>query len=449
MIVRFDDSLPQLIRLLKEQFQPSELEAAAYVRDATGRLAVFLDTPVPADRLEITEAKARATLGGYARLSGAIADATAPGAQRVLSEAVHWPALFVEGLCVHLIDRRIVGADWLRQPVQSSSRIPRVVFTSLKGGVGRSTALCVVAAHLSTKGYRVLALDLDLEAPGIGAMLMNEHELPVYGALDYLVENGISGVDSSFMADLIADSFLGSKGARVAVVPAIGRRTLENPGEALAKIARAYLEDVQVDGQRLTLSDQIREMVERFEATKAYDVILVDARAGLHETTAAAILALGANVLLFGVDQPQTFAGYKLLFGHLARFSINGQEDWRDQLQFVHAKASESTAARTAAAERFTSLYEILSQQTNKNDVVYPNITADDFDVEWNDNSVDSIVEEFSPPPVLSILDDTRYREFNPTHNRSLLETSVYSATFNDLIKYGDLLIAASEFSGT
>ena len=57
---------------------------------------------------------------------------------------------------------------------------------------------------------------------------------------------------------------------------------------------------------------QFHEMIDRFENSGAYDVILVDARAGLHETTAAAILAIGGDVLLFGLDHPQTFLGYKL-----------------------------------------------------------------------------------------------------------------------------------------
>ena len=91
--------------------------------------------------------------------------------------------------------------------MESATGVPRIVFASLKGGVGRSTALCVLAAHFSRHGRRVLAVDFDLEAPGIGTMLLDEQELPPFGTLDYLVENGISGIDNAFVADLAGNSF--------------------------------------------------------------------------------------------------------------------------------------------------------------------------------------------------------------------------------------------------
>lgn len=44
----------------------------------------------------------------------------------------------------------------------------RVTFYSYKGGVGRSLTLLNVAAELRRRGKRVVVVDLDLEAPGIG-----------------------------------------------------------------------------------------------------------------------------------------------------------------------------------------------------------------------------------------------------------------------------------------
>src|SRR5215210_2127794 len=42
-----------------------------------------------------------------------------------------------------------------------------VTFYSFKGGVGRSMALANVAELLADRGYRVVACDWDLEAPGL------------------------------------------------------------------------------------------------------------------------------------------------------------------------------------------------------------------------------------------------------------------------------------------
>jgi Mrp family chromosome partitioning ATPase len=102
---------------------------------------------------------------------------------------------------VRLVERRIVGQDWLQPPRDPIEGVPPItVFASHKGGVGRSTALAVSAAALSEKGFSVLVVDLDLEAPGLGEMLLNE--APKFGTLDYFVEDGLSNVDDSFFAIL-------------------------------------------------------------------------------------------------------------------------------------------------------------------------------------------------------------------------------------------------------
>ena len=66
---------------------------------------------------------------------------------------------------VYVIDRLAQEATWetISNP-DDASRVPRVVFYSIKGGVGRSTALAACAWSLAVSGQRVLVLDLDLES---------------------------------------------------------------------------------------------------------------------------------------------------------------------------------------------------------------------------------------------------------------------------------------------
>jgi MinD-like ATPase involved in chromosome partitioning or flagellar assembly len=440
MPIPFDASLPAFVKILAKRFGQEQLSSAAVIRDVSGRLSAVLPDPADSDTMELVTAEVRRSLGAYARPDIVIRDASAMGAQRLLEEAARVAPLDVEGVAVRLLDRRFVGPDWLKPPAPTATGIPRIVFASLKGGVGRSTALCVVAAHLSRLGRRVLAVDFDLEAPGLGSMLLNENELPPYGTLDYLVENGLSGIDDTFMADVAGDSFLGSEGARVTIVPAIGKATFDSPGGALSKIARAYLEQPTPDGPAATLSDQLRAMIERFEATGAYDVVLIDARAGLHETTPAAVLGLGAEVLLFGIDQPQTFLGYRLLMVHLARFPVNPDDDWRERLNFVHARASDNKAACAAARERFHGLYDLVVPRsaTQDEDESEP-LTAQDFDMEWDDSGDEGTSEDiFTPPPVLHVLDDRRYADFDPISDRTLLASRTCAITFESLIAYAE-----------
>ncbi len=60
---------------------------------------------------------------------------------------------------------------------EDSPKKPLVVtFYSFKGGVGRSTALGLVAGILATRNRRVVVVDFDLEAPGISIMFQPDIE---------------------------------------------------------------------------------------------------------------------------------------------------------------------------------------------------------------------------------------------------------------------------------
>jgi hypothetical protein len=445
MVIRFDDSLQAFCGMISHAVGTELMSRSAFVRDAGGRLSVVLPNQADEDQLDKLSASLRGQLGQYVRPDDPVTSLRFPGAQRLLDEAANQPTVRVGEYSIRLLDRRIVGSDWLRRPASTATKMPRFVFSSLKGGVGRSTALCIVAAHLSRKGQRVLALDFDLEAPGIGTMLLDESELPEYGMLDYLVEAGLSNVDDSFITELSGDSFLGADGARVTVVPAIGRRTLQNPENALAKLARAYLEVPQEDGPPKTITDQLADLLSRYEALGAYDVVLIDGRAGLHETAASLILGLGAEILLFGLDQPQTFLGYRLLVGQLTRYPPDPSDDWRDRISFVHAKAADSASDREEAASRFRALLDPLLANKEVQKRPKETLTEDDFDLEWQESIDEPEIDELAEAQILHVLEDTRYRKFDPVADRKILESRAYTDTFSSLLEYVDSVVIEAD----
>ena len=59
-------------------------------------------------------------------------------------------------------------------------------FYSFKGGVGRSMALVNVAVDLAQRGRRVLAVDFDLEAPGLDTFPVLSPEKPTPGLVEYV-----------------------------------------------------------------------------------------------------------------------------------------------------------------------------------------------------------------------------------------------------------------------
>lgn len=442
MPVRFDESLASAVQAIANIFGAQVVDQSVFVRDAAGYLSAILPTALADDVKLDAEVAFRAAVKAYARPTRPLVGSEAPGAASLLREGSTVFPLTVGSSAVKLLDRRVVGADWLRAPRPSTNPVPRIVFCSLKGGVGRSTALSVLCAHLSREGRRVLAIDLDIEAPGIGTMLLGESALPRYGTLDYLVENGLSGIDDEFIADCIGNSYLGKDGARVAVMPAIGRATLDNPANALAKISRAYVEDIQDDGPPKGISDQIGEMVERVTSRGEFDVVLLDARAGLHELAAGPILGLGGNVLLFGIDEPQTYMGYKLLLAHLAQFPVAGTTDWRGLLQFIHAKAPYEPSS--GAEERFRALSSILYGSGLTINEEGEKLASDDFEMHWADDrpTDDLLSDEIASP--IRIYQDNIFSAFDPVSSGILMNKGPCEAAFGEMLRYCEDIVNAA-----
>lgn len=84
------------------------------------------------------------------------------------------------------IEAKSLTADTDRLPTNF------VTFYSFKGGVGRSMALINVASIMAGRGFRVLILDMDLEAPGISfllpAALGKPKGTPIPGFVDLMLQ---------------------------------------------------------------------------------------------------------------------------------------------------------------------------------------------------------------------------------------------------------------------
>jgi hypothetical protein len=188
----------------------------------------------------------------------------------------------------------------------------------------------------------VLVIDLDLEAPGLGSILLHDDRLPEFGVLDYLASTA-SGVDTTaILQDLVGGSPFTTGAGVVDVVPVVGTSTLKRPSGFFSKLARAYTPGALKGRYREAgFSAKIESLINDLTALRRYDAVLLDVRAGLHETSAASLLSLGAFVFLFGVSSSQTLADYRILLLGI-RNSIRSwpeSPDLRGQFRMVHARA--------------------------------------------------------------------------------------------------------------
>lgn len=233
-------------------------------------------------------------------------------------------------VCLH--DRLLMGAEWSASPPANAPHIKRFTLFSMKGGVGRSTTATILAWHLAKKGKRVLVFDLDLESPGVGATLLGQ-DLPRFGIVDWFVEDAL-GQGAAVFREMVHQSALATGSGTIAVVPAFGSDT----GDYLAKLGRAYLE--RGPNGHEPWPSRLKRLVEGIEQQEKPDIVILDSRTGLHDTSAALVLAMGSDTLMFAVDTPQTWSAYGFLFKHWDLHP--DRRSFRDKLWVVGAQTPDT-----------------------------------------------------------------------------------------------------------
>jgi len=347
-MMTFDDTLPELTNIFLDfKDDVAKMSPILVNRDLNGRIRLIID-----EKWENSEhQQAMLTLIAI-KMFEKLGAHTYPAEQSLLFEPdiqgflereLSFP---LEGTSdVFVLDRVAVEGNWSQiSPVNPS--VPRTVFFSIKGGVGRSTALAATAWALAEQGKSVLVLDLDLESPGLSSALLPSDRRPLFGITDWLVEDLVNNGDT-VLHNMVAQSALSHNG-EILVVPAHG----VDPGEYIAKLGRVWMPKMNNDGKRESWAERLRRLLDALESLWQPDVILIDSRAGIDEVASACITELSAStILLFALDGDQTWEGYRMLFRHWHKTNV--VRDIRERLQIVGAMIPE-----VGAVDYFDSLRE-------------------------------------------------------------------------------------------
>jgi len=421
----FDNILPRSVELVQRVFPGVELGACRFVRDMNGHLFVVVPDNIDEKSLEAASSELANVLGAYSpSLDGGLVRFK----DTLSGLALHDEPVLVHdinGSLVRVIERSVVGQDWAQAPMQADGGPPRVAFFSLKGGVGRSTALFLLGRHLAAQGRTLLLIDLDMEAPGLGAQLLSEGAHPEFGVLDWLVEDLVKNPLAEHMAERMVARTSWSECPGLHIAPAVGYATDQHPSGFISKLARAYLGTNEARGEE-GFAARARRLCKALEAHVRPDVVLIDSRAGLHETAAAAVLHLDADVLLFSTDQPMAWKGYRYLLARLGlmaeTFAGEYDDDWRLKFKMVHAKAGETQWELDRYLENSYQLWV---------DSLYDE-TPPGSDKDW---FTFSIKDEAAPHYPLTILRDSLFERFNPLeHLPKVVETAITTA-FGDFAR--------------
>jgi len=317
----FDRILPALAQVMAARWDDLEPLLPIFVnRDLNGRVRLFLDATLePTEegeqwrKLQHLAKAVHSNLSPHVGEPGQIFDFK-DSLLDLIKTSTTYPLSDQLGNIlpnVYVVDRLAQEATW--ETISSDiSTVPRVVFYSIKGGVGRSTALAACAWALAESGQRVLVLDLDLESPGLSTSLLPTSRQPAYGITDWLVEDLVNNGDA-ILEQMHASLGSQQRGGELIVVPSHG----DEPGEYVSKLGRVWMPGFTPNGQRQTWSERLLRMIEQLEERHQPTIVLIDSRAGIDEVASACVSDLGAKLIyLFALDSLQTWQGYRILFEH-------------------------------------------------------------------------------------------------------------------------------------
>lgn len=187
-----------------------------------------------------------------------------------------------------------------------------VTFYSFKGGVGRSMTLINVAGIMAGRGFKVLAIDMDLEAPGISYLMRHEadlhegHQLGIVDLLGDACERGEDAdlfalapgevVDRYSYAYELAPEIRKSEEGILRIMPA-GRFD----GKYQSRMDRLNLGKLYQSGQGQPLVRAFKEII---SDAKRFDFVFIDSRTGFSDESGICTRDLGDYlVVVMGLNR--------------------------------------------------------------------------------------------------------------------------------------------------
>jgi MinD-like ATPase involved in chromosome partitioning or flagellar assembly len=382
-VLDYESTLPRLLWLVtaNKKFATS-VKRTCVVRDLRGRLRLVLEPNKDMDlraTIEEIDAQLVAELqtwyvspslkaGNNGLLGTVLFDrsedwprhwpqvAIAPDGDERTIDTTSWRALQAVHSKQSWISQDVVGDPWPLHDEQPAV----VTFFSYKGGVGRTTTLAAVAWQLARSGKNVIAIDLDLEAPGLGQALGVDAER---GVIDYLLGCLAAG-EASFDEDLVQTVTIHDATLRFLAAGRLDDHYLEK----LARLDFASHEFGSSRGSRNGGSVShdspqayLRQLLSILKDRYRPHYIILDSRAGLHDIGGVALHELGHVAVLVGRHNAQGLAGLEIALRTLGRRRARASQ----RIAVVHTYAvlpADSEEGRTDRLRYREAVYDRAKQ---------------------------------------------------------------------------------------
>ncbi len=196
-----------------------------------------------------------------------------------------------------------------------------ITFYSYKGGTGRSLALANAARYLARLGFKVAAIDFDLEAPGLHyKFATNPSQQPLkvkLGLVDYLFDFVAKKAPPKSLGDYFVDVAVPGTGKTLIQLMPAGRVP---SAEYFLKLSRLNWHDLFFS-EGATGVQLLLEMKLQIMEQLAPDFLLIDSRTGITEMGGAATSLLADKIICLVAPTLENLEGSRAVLRSLKRFS--------------------------------------------------------------------------------------------------------------------------------
>ena len=225
-------------------------------------------------------------------------------------------------------------------------------FYSFKGGVGRSMALVNVAVDLAQRGRRVLAVDFDLEAPGLDTFPVLSPDKPTPGLVEYVARY----LDTDMAPDV--RDYIGAS-------PVVDNLLVMPSGAARTGYASNF---GQIDWQALYAERDgyllFEDLKEQWRQEIKADYVLIDSRTGYTDTGGICTRQLPDAVTVLFFPNEQNLRGLTKVVADV-RSEANPPRNKRIELHFVMSNVpdlDDEDEILTRIKQRFQSGLEFVEE---------------------------------------------------------------------------------------
>ena len=253
-----------------------------------------------------------------------------------------------------LVDQAINVTEYPKVPLRGPCIPHTVTFYSFKGGVGRTTALIHVAWLLALRGRKVVAVDLDANAAGLGSLL---HLTPEGDILDYFCERPDipEDIEPTFpITKIFSEIRVPNASGRLFVVP-ISSTSLNY----ITKVEVLRATAIHARRSRQLWSFFFQEITELLRP----DIILVDSAKGFDEWAAFSLLGVADQAIVFLYPDEQNKSGIEPLLEALGNTL---------PLQLVFSRVPLGDAGKERVREYWRALQDDLQEVETQLDMAEP-----------------------------------------------------------------------------